>query len=437
MLSSDIPETLRTMKSLRLCIVAATITSLLVSFHTRVLAQAATDLQAGALLQSAERLERDSDDIDAITMAYEQALAAYDELGDTDKSLELLDTLYAINYSACRDDEANRWASQAVDRFTLPQRDFDLSDKLYVYKRWVNVLGDSYRRKGQSAQALELYTAALENLATMSPSVNRDWPFDMEAEFLRSQLALQPSDSYDATVTLQRLVAVRQRAGVIEEINGLLSDAIFLNNRLNASSVASAAELFQRVLDLSRLNNYPSGEVQAITLLSKQALAASNYDQAISYGNLVLRRFSQLDGVEPWLANARYVLAETEQILGNDTEAIKHYSALLILIDSGPDFFIPVSKYDVVSNLISLYERIGDMAQADELATDYDDLLSGVFPPATGSRLLLRPLPGLSSSRLSLRGLCLDNTPVRLTPIPNVPLPSAPPAPSPIFPNSP
>ncbi|MBT9314850.1 tetratricopeptide repeat protein [Leptothoe spongobia] len=422
------------MKSLRLSIVAATLASLLASSNAHVFAQSATELQAGALLESAERLDRDSDDIDAITMAYEQALAAYDELGNTDKSLEILDTLYAINHSACRDEEAIRWASQALERFALPQRDFELRDKLFEYKRWVNLLGGSYRREGQSAQALELYKAALENLATISPSMDEDLPLGIEAEFLRSQLALQSSDSHEATVILQRIMAVRQQAGVINQINGLLSDAMFLSESDRDAPSQTAVELLQQTLELSRLHNYPSGEVQSITLLSKQALADRNYEQAISYGNLVLTEFNQLDGVGPWSADARHVLAQSEQSLGNDTEAIKHYSGLLTLINSEPDFYIEVSRYEVVSNLINLYERIGDTASANELATDYNDLLNGLLPIASIPPLTLRrPLPGLPRSFLSFRGLCLRN-PIRLPDSQSSPLPSIRSQPTPVVP---
>ncbi|MGD1855619.1 MAG: tetratricopeptide repeat protein [Leptolyngbyaceae cyanobacterium] len=412
------------MKFLRLCIAAAVLTSLLAS--NRVLAQSAAELQAGALLESAERLDRNGNDIDATTAAYEQALQAYDEIGDTDKSLEILDTLHGVNWSACRDDEAMRWAIQAVARFDLPQRDFNLNDKLSAYQRWVSVLGDWHVRKEQPEQALELYDRALKNLETMPPAINETFSTETEAKFLRSRLSLLPSESHEATVTLERLTDVRQRLGAISEIDGLLSDATFLRNTIDNKNSASVIELSQRVLELSRLNNYPSGEAQALTLLSQQAFTDASYDQALSYGGLVTTRFNQLQGIEPWLADARYTLARTQQELGNDSEAIGQYLALLNGIENAPDSYYRISKYGVVSNLIELYERTGSIAQANQMSTEYSDTLNG----ASRALPLLnrRPLP-FTVRTPRLRSICLSNSPTssprRIAPrrFPSRPLP--------------
>lgn len=416
------------MKASGLSLVAATLAGLIIGTSYPVVAQSATEIQAGALLQSAERLERDSDDSAAITMAYEQALAAYDDLGDTDQSLKILDTLYRVNYSACRYDAAVRWGREAVGRYELPRRDFDLNDKLREYRRWVIRLGNVYGETRQSEQLLALYTAALENLDTLPPSVDDAAVFEVKAEFLRSQLTLYPSDSRESSITRQRLLAVRERLGVITEVDGLISDAIYLRDVALGRYSAPAVDLLQRVLEQSRLNNYSTGEIKAVTLLSQQFLANDDYDQAISHSDLVLTSFNQLDRAAPWLAIARYVLAQSEQAVGNDAEAIEHYEILLAEMDSAPEYRIDVSKYDVVVSLFFLYDRAGNTAQVDQLAREHRDLLEGNFPT--------RPLPRASAippvvlSPYSFR-TCRNN-PVRLPnglsdEIPIIPSPPAPP----------
>lgn len=378
------------MKSLRLSLVAATLASVL---SASALAQSVTELQAGALLQSAERLSNERADAETVSAAYQKALMAYDELANTEKSLEILGTLVDIHYGVCEDDEAIRWAEDAVARFLPPQRNFDLNDRLFGYAGWLDRLGRLYGLTGQPESAADMYAVALNNLQTIPPRVDRDFSLTTEAEFLRSQLTFYPSDSEDAIATRERLMEVRQRSGTIHQVDGLLADATFLS-RSTEDSFSSAVELLQQAWELSHLNNYPSGKLQATVLLGQQALQATDYSQALSYGSSALTDFNTLQGAETWLTDARYVLAQAHQELGNDIEAIGYYTDLLKLIDSEPEFRINVNKSTVVTELIALYERTGQLALANELATANESLLNSPFPR-------LSRLPSVSSlSRL-------------------------------------
>ena len=213
---------------------------------------------------------------------------------------------------------------------------------------------------------------------------------------------------------------------MVNEINDLLSDVAFLD-RLPRTS-PSSLELLQRVLELSRLHSYLPGEVQAVARLSQQALDQADYTQAISYGRLVTTRFSQLDGITPWLADAHYILAQAQQALGNEQDAIGHYGQLIDIIDSNddPDVYIPVTKYTAVINLIDLYERNGDITQANALATEHSELLNPTLPLA--SRVSF-PTPRSSlripRSFIPRRRSCLPENPGSVNPV-TIPLPPSP-----------
>lgn len=348
---------------------AAILAGLLLGINTRVLAQSPSEIQAGAWLQSAEQLADENGDTAAVTAAYEKALMAYDELGDFDNSLKILTALVRVNYAACLEDEAIGWAENAVARFGTDRRDFDLNDRIYDFTYWVDGLISLYWRTDQMAQIYDTYGAALDNIATLAPRL-QDWPLsDVETRYLRSQLSLPSIDSGQVTMMQQRLFAAHSRAGAITEIEGLLSDASSLLAQ-NEPPFETVSVLVQQALKLSRLHNYPPGELKSVVLYGRQALQAGNYRQAVTYGETALTRFDHIQQTETLLEKVHYILAKSHQELGNDLEAIDHYQTLLELIQNGQRLRDPAEREVVITNLIRLYERTGQPDLANQLASE-------------------------------------------------------------------
>ncbi|NEQ48581.1 MAG: hypothetical protein F6K11_00375 [Leptolyngbya sp. SIO3F4] len=144
------------MKSLGLSLVAATLAGLIIGTGYPAAAQSRDELRAGALLQTAERLAEESHDTDAVEAAYERALTAYDDLGDTDQSLGILEDLFNLNYLACRDKVAIDWAKNALARFDRDSPEFDLFANHSDYAHWVTGLATLYESTGQIEQELRV-----------------------------------------------------------------------------------------------------------------------------------------------------------------------------------------------------------------------------------------------------------------------------------------
>lgn len=328
--------------------------------------------QAERLLQTADLLVYDdnTESVDPVLMAYEQALDAYDSLDRPDTSLSIYNALADLNYAMCRDPQAVSWAKQAL-QFIEQQplaEGFDVSDHLNNYRDWSQKLGEFYRVNERSNEALEAYIAGLRYGA--------DWPQSAidapephrKAALLRSQLSLIPPDSIAADETEQMLVDTWQLIGAIEEVDGLLRDV----DHLADQGIAALELLVAQALETSRRHGYGAGELKALLLSGQIAMADNAYDRADDYAQQAMELAQQLRDGERFEYEALYLRAQAKQGNGDLQDAIEQYVALLEKINQPASNYGNVSEFAIVTNLVALYQQTGQSVQAQTLIGRYN-----------------------------------------------------------------
>lgn len=312
------------------------------------LAQTPTLTQADVLYEAAETLAGSSSDADAISAAYEQALAAYDRLGDLQSSLNVLRDLVRTNIRFCRSQAAVTWANQAVGRLTQP-------DARQRYTEWVLALGQLYGNLGQIDQAQATYETGLAHLATLPQSLQSRSPIGRyEAQLLRSQLLL-PQSAEQAQITRQRLIDLHQRLGTSTQVDELLNDAEVLFNAGRTSP-----ELLQEVLKISQQIDYQGGEMRAFTLLGRSALQTQDYASAMDYSQRMLALAERLHHSDAYRAEAILNLGQIYQALGNASMALDAYSQLFDLLEQDADVLSYGLLLDALGGLGELAQQTGE-----------------------------------------------------------------------------
>lgn len=419
----------KTMRAFRLTLILTTaLVSLSTSLSLRAAAQSVTAPEAEALRRSADVLRRSSDDPAVISEAYEQALQAFDALDDRQNALSVLGELFAVNYRYCEDDQAVFWAEAAIARSKADHQEYS------TYAFWIRQLGDLYQLIDQNGQASVLYSSGIDHLERLQQSTAaRVVLWREEAMLLRSQLSL-PLSTDETTRIEARLVETREEIGAITQIEGLLQDASALQDTAYASS-----ELATRALQNSQAYRYRSGELAALILLGEQAIAASDYRLALSHGEQVLALAKQLPDTDSFQTEALSIWADSQRGLGNADAAISAYAELLGRVEgSATGRSNSAEVREIVTTLIALYQETGQLAPADQLETDYAELLANPFG------FIPTPLPAVSSLPRSRRAFISsfrrcdsssfpDSFP-SLQPLPTFPV--SPPIPRPVRPPS-
>lgn len=364
------------MLALRLTAIFATAAvSLSVNVTFRASAQSVTAPEADALRQSADELWHFDEDPAAVEDAYEQALRAYEALGDSQNALLVLASLFQVNYRHCEDNRAVFWAQQAIARAKEDRQ------RYHTYVFWVRQLGDLYRTIEQSEQALATYGSGIEYLEGLKQSADaQPGLWREQANLLRSQLGLPLSSSEVARLEA-RLVETREEIGAITQIEGLLEDARMLQGTAYASS-----ELAAIALQNSQTYRYPAGELAALILLGEQAIAAGDYPVARRYGEQAISLAQQLPESETFQTEALRVWADSQRGLGNAETAITAYSSLLERREAADTSNFSEIR-EIVTTLVALYQATGQPAAARRLETDYASLLANPYS------ITLRPLP--------------------------------------------
>jgi|GEM_PF-5136442 len=279
------------------------------------LAQTVTEAQADAWFEEAEALEEQGEDFDAVIAAYERALDAYRSLGDQSNSLKVLEDLFALTYTACQYEQAIAWAEQALELFPAPETSMNPTDDGNYHKSWTETLGWLYRRQGQIEQAIATYRAGLQFLENLPPSAEADLRADLEADLLRGLLVAHSIADSDGSSELeslqQQLIEASQRAGVIRQLERLLSDLRFMNREPGRSP-----ESLNFILDTSRQYDYASGELQALMMLGHEAWRRGELEAAIAQGEAALSLAEQFAESDAYMITIAGSLARLYEELG-------------------------------------------------------------------------------------------------------------------------
>jgi tetratricopeptide (TPR) repeat protein len=394
---------------------------------------------AQELLDTARRLQDSGDDLAATLAAYERALAAYDALGDEYTSLTILMDLAAIHLQACQAEQAIPWVEETVRRLMPDDLQTLNSDELAAQ---IQSLGWLFIDAGQTERALEVYARGISYLEQLQQSAlllpqpastlshysqTRVW--DNQADLLLRQLMLQPEGGPETDRLLEQWLMVRQQASHIADIEVLLQNAegnLIIGGRVQLSLLANA-------LQLSQQHRYRHGEYIAAIWLSRLMLNVGDYLQASAYAQQATGAAEQLTRSEQHRLFATYLLARSQQELGNYEASIAHYRDVLTVLNAESTSslqlpmdplglqFLRVSSFDVVASLRDLYLSAGQADAAAQLAAEY----AGVRPPEL--TLLLSPWSFFLRPQSSLLGsfyLCSDQ-PGSIPRSPSV-LPSAP-----------
>ncbi|MGB3494765.1 MAG: hypothetical protein WBA57_18700 [Elainellaceae cyanobacterium] len=257
------------------------------------LAQSVTEAEADAWFEEAATLDWQGGDLDETVTAYERALDAYRSLNQHSDSLKVLEKLFLLTYEACQYEQAIAWAEQALELFSAPEASVNpMSDGSY-HKFWTEALGRIYHQQGQMEQAIATYRAGLQFLENLPLSAETNLRSDLEADLLRGLLValfIADSDaSPEVELLQQRLVEASQRAGVMRQLERLLSDARLVNRESGRPP-----ELLRSILDMSRQYGYASGELQALMMLGNGAWRRGDLEAAIDQGEAALALAEQL-----------------------------------------------------------------------------------------------------------------------------------------------
>lgn len=386
--------------------------------HHLLAQQPVTVPQARALEAAADALSATSRDPDALSAAYERALQAYDQLEDRDNGLEMVKRLLEVNYQYCRDPEAIAWTQEGIRRLARDQTQYR------TYVDWLQLLGTLYQKADAPEAAFTAYEGGIAYLRSLQQSATADVELWTEMTALaRSQLSLPMGDRRSQDLQRQ-LIELHREAGAVTQVNGLLTDASALFDEANPFSL-----LALEALQISQQYRYPSGELRALLLLGEDSIADSNYRLAAEYGEQAMALMVSLTNTDAYQAQALYVLAQSQQGLGNEEPAIDAYTEALRLLESAPENSGNApSIRDVVSSLIDLYQQTGQLAAASRLETTYRDQLAGFYD----LRSYFEPFPvaSLRSSVYLPAQICLfpDEAPSLSAPslIPPRPLPLRP-----------
>lgn len=328
-------------------------------------AQIVDEQQAERLLETADNVANSSGDIDEITAAYTQALAAFDALDDFESSLSILGALTTLNYAFCRDDQMLMWFEHTLNRMSADDP-AARREHLVRYFIWLQDLGEYYEEVGQIERAIALYEAGETYVAEIPEHISITQPLQ-GLDMLQAQLNLLPPESPAATAAQNRLLALQQHQEIVTEVNESLDDA-----QLKTTSEPIAITLVKRALTLSQRHGYQVGELRALLMLGKQAIAAENYDQAITYSNQALPLTQQITGADaaPY-HEALYILAKAQQGQGQASDAIALYETILAGLLEEPRIYIEARMERVIPDLIELYKATNQLEAAEQLEQTY------------------------------------------------------------------
>ncbi|MEO1181786.1 MAG: hypothetical protein AAFX51_13255 [Cyanobacteria bacterium J06636_28] len=347
-------------------------------------AQTLTLESADELAADAETLLQNQADLTTTVAALEQALIAYNKLNDLTGRIEVLERLIHIHEQACQLDNAIVWASEQL---SLVNKEGSISPLEVV--GWSRRLGELLFTTDQTDRLAEIYTTAERYLIQRQRSASylgdrlaASWLWGGQADLVSSHLSFLPADSVEARLLAERLTALREQVAGIDSANNLYEDTIGLNQPgVKVGFLTESAQL-------SRQHNYTYGEMRALTILGNLAFQAGDYTQAAGHASRSWAIAEQMLDSDLQRITAIYLLAKSEQALGNRERAIAHYSTILTFQDAqnktsvdawGVSFF----QREIIDQLASLYREIDQPETAARLDAKYR--IETVQPSDAGS----------------------------------------------------
>lgn len=347
-------------------------------------AQTLTLESADELAADAETLLQNQADLTTTVAALEQALIAYNKLNDLTGRIEVLERLIHIHEQACQLDNAIVWASEQL---SLVNEEGSISPLEVV--GWSRRLGELLFTTDQTDRLAEIYATAERYLIQRQRSASylgdrlaASWLWGGQADLVSSHLSFLPADSVEARLLAERLTALREQVAGIDSANNLYEDTIGLNQPgVKVGFLTESAQL-------SRQHNYTYGEMRALTILGNLAFQAGDYTQAAGHASRSWAIAEQMLDSDLQRIAAIYLLAKSEQALGNRERAIAHYSTILTFQDAqnktsvdawGVSFF----QREIIEQLASLYREIDQPETAARLDAKYR--IETVRPSDAGS----------------------------------------------------
>ena len=365
-------------------------------------AQSLTSEDAAALAQAAADSYYTEDGLETTAAAFEEALAAYDALGEQRNSLQTLEWLVRLHIYACDLEQAAVWAHEKLDRRVsngsdaYPRSSLLTSDivsdtrqlgELLVLTNQTDRLAAAYRLGENLLLALQRNIPDVDGSPLADSELRSDYLWQAYAELVASHLSFLPADSAAAPALGQRLLYLHQQSAAVTQVDGLLNSA-YQVNQTNLQ-----ADLRTTALQLSRQYEYEYGQLRALIALSDQFIKMGDYPQSIAYAQQALVLTQQMPQSDRAQTLASYLLAQNEQIAGNVDSAIQNYTTVLVFLDAEETnrttiWDITLAKDEVVTNLITLHRQLGQTQMANQLESGYQpDTFLGLYATSRSPRV--------------------------------------------------